>query len=100
MLVSNSKLILSAIHESLAENTFLSRTYQGKKRCFSNRKYKKNCCVPRKVLAILVHSHLGALELVELAADGRLVAWRQPRPRLVRASVIIVSLKYDEQTIL
>lgn len=44
------------------------------------------------MLALLVHGHLGALELVELAADGGLVARRQPGPRLVRAPVVVVSL--------
>lgn len=45
------------------------------------------------MLAVLVHGHLGALELVELAADGGLVARREARPRLVRAPVVVVRLR-------
>lgn len=45
------------------------------------------------MFAVLVHRHLGALELVELAADGRLVPRSEPRPRLVRASVVVVRLQ-------
>lgn len=47
---------------------------------------------PSEVLAILVHRHLGALELVELAADRGLVARGEPRPWLVRATVVVVRL--------
>lgn len=50
--------------------------------------------VPGEVLAVLVHRHLGALELVELAADGGLVARSQPRPRLVGATVVVVRLRH------
>lgn len=48
--------------------------------------------LPSEVLAVLVHSHLGAFELIELAPDGSLVARSQSRPRLVRASIIVVCL--------
>ena len=46
--------------------------------------------VPR----VLMHVHLGRLEVVELLADHGLVARRQPGPRLVGAPVILVGLRH------
>lgn len=48
--------------------------------------------LPGKVLAILVHGHLGALELVELSSDGGLIPRSQPGPWLVGAPVVIMRL--------
>lgn len=42
----------------------------------------------------LVHRHLRALELVQLLADRRLVLGRQPRPRFVRAPIVVVRLRH------
>ena len=44
--------------------------------------------------AFLVHVHLVRLVVVELLPDGSLVLGREPRPRLVRAPVVLVARRH------
>ena len=54
----------------------------------------KLCPIPGEVPRVLVHFHLHGLEVVEFLADGRLVARREARPRLVGATVVLVSRRH------
>lgn len=47
---------------------------------------------PGQMSTAFVHRHLGTLELVQLFANGCLVFGRQPGPRFVRPSIVVVRL--------